>query len=297
MQTRIATLDLNFQDIPECVAAFLVYAPDGPILVECGPSTSRPNLVAALAEHGIQPEQIKAVLVTHIHLDHSGSVGWWAQQGAQVYVHAQGAPHLIDPSKLLASATRIYGDRMETLWGDVPACPADKVTAVEGDCTIHVAGLDIQCWESPGHARHHYAFQIGKSLLCGDVAAVRLPYNDSKYLSVPAPPPEFDLEMWLSSLDKLEKLDVDTLYLTHFGAIKRQGHFEELRERLPKITEFVGQRRSDDRDALVAAYYQWHQDELQWDTASFEAYEKANPLFMSIDGLLRYWKKKTAAVA
>src|SRR5574339_478500 len=98
----VATIDLRFGGAPEAIAAFLVRGPSGPVLIETGPGSTLPALLAGLAEHGVRPEDVRDVLVTHIHLDHAGAAGWWARQGARVYVHPAGAPHLVDPSKLLA---------------------------------------------------------------------------------------------------------------------------------------------------------------------------------------------------
>lgn len=290
---RIDVLDLNFQGIPEAVASFLVHAPEGPLLVECGPSTTRDRLLEDLARHGIGPKDLKGILLTHIHLDHAGSAGYWASHGVPIYVHDQGAPHLVDPTKLVASATRIYQDRMQTLWGEIPPVPGEMVRALQGDQTLQIAGLEVSTLETPGHARHHHAFAIGDVIFTGDVAAVSLPV-ENPFLSIPAPPPEFDLEMWLASIEKLLAHPAKALYLTHFGRVENpKAHFEQLRERLPVVTAFVGERRDWDHAKLVEAYYDLHR-QMGLPEAQFEAYEKANPLFMSVDGLLRYWKKRSS---
>ena len=113
---QILTIDLNFQKVPNAIAAFLVISPGGPVLVETGPGSTLPVFLEQLSQHGLTPTDIKHVLVTHIHFDHAGAAGWWAQQGARIYVHPFGANHLIDPTRLIASATRIYGDKMGALW-------------------------------------------------------------------------------------------------------------------------------------------------------------------------------------
>ena len=116
-QPDIHVLDLNFQGLKEITAVYLVVGPEGPILIETGPGSTLATLLSQIRQRGFEPEQIKHVLVTHIHLDHAGAAGWWAQQGAQIYVHSFGARHLIAPDKLLSSAQRIYGDKMNMLWG------------------------------------------------------------------------------------------------------------------------------------------------------------------------------------
>ena len=288
----IEVLDLEFQGRPQCVASFLVTTDQRPLLVECGPATCRPQLLAALQRHGLKPQDLQALLVTHIHLDHAGDAGWWAQQGVPVVVHPLGAPHLIDPSKLIASAGRIYGEAMERLWGEILPCPSDRVIIAKLDQPLPLEGVEITAWDSPGHARHHLAYQVGPDLLTGDVAGVKLPAAD--FLSVPAPPPEFEREVWLTTIDKLAELPVDRLFLTHFGAHGNvQQHWQELRRRVDEVAEFVHQRQDWDRQKLIEAYAAWQRPEFP-DQDSYDRYEQANPLFMSIDGLLRYWKKRPA---
>ena len=291
---RIEVLDLHFQGVPQCMASFLLHAPQGPILIESGPSSCRGRLLQALRERGLAPADVKALLVTHIHLDHAGCAGFFAAQGVPIFVHHLGAPHLIEPSKLVASATRIYKDEMDTLWGEVLPVTAERIHPVEGDQVLQVAGLRIEAVETPGHARHHYAFAVGGDIFTGDAAGVRLPVPSAAPtpISVTAPPPEFDLENFCQSLDKLAARQPERLYLTHYGPVEDcQAHLSRLRERAQEVAGFVKERREWERDKLVRAYYDWHA-EMGIRDALFDPYEKANPLFMSVDGLLRYWKKR-----
>jgi len=289
----IEVLDLNFQGRPQCVASFLVSGSGRPVLVECGPASSRSQLLEQLGQRGVKPQDLQALLVTHIHLDHAGDAGWWAQQGVAVVVHPLGAPHLVDPSKLLASAGRIYGEHMQRLWGDIVACPAEMVRVAELNATVPLEGLEVLAWDSPGHARHHLAFEVEGELLCGDVAGVSLPPRQQAVLSVPAPPPEFEREVWLQTLDKLQKRPLNRLWLTHYGAIDQvDAHFNLLRSRIEEVAEFVGSRREMPRDQLVTAYGEWQRPMFP-DQDTYDRYEQANPLFMSVDGLLRYWKKRS----
>lgn len=288
---RVEVIDLRFQGVIKAIASFLVFAPEGPILVEAGPATTIPELVKELAERKVRPEDVKHVLVSHIHLDHAGAAGWWARQGAKIYVHEQGAPHLIDPSKLLASASRIYGDMMDTLWGETLPCPQEAVVPLAGDGTLEVAGLEIETLDTPGHARHHLAFGMGNVLFTGDVGGVRLP--DLEYISLPAPPPEFDREAWQQSLDKLRRKPWERFYLTHFGAVDDpRRHLQRFDHLLDEATEFIGKRIHQPREELVKEYYAWNERRGDLTEEIFERYEKANPLFMSVDGILRYWKKR-----
>src|SRR5690606_15095706 len=128
-QTRIVTLDLNFQGRPHAIAAYLIRDADSVVLIESGPGSTLPSLTAGLAAEGLSTRDVTHVLLTHIHLDHAGAAGWLANQGAEIYVHPVGAPHMLNPEKLLASATRIYGDRMDSLWGEFLPVPENKLHA------------------------------------------------------------------------------------------------------------------------------------------------------------------------
>lgn len=295
---NIYTLDLNFQDVPQSIASYLVVGPEGPVLVETGPSTTLDTLKARLADHGYAPADIRHVLVTHIHLDHAGAAGWWAGQGAQVYVHHVGAPHLIDPSKLIRSARRIYGDMLDVLWGEALPAPAERVTALEDDQVVHVAGLAFTALDTPGHANHHHALRLGDVAFTGDAAGVRLP--DSPLISLPSPPPEFDLEAWQRSLARLLKENFKTIYPTHFGLIHDvRDHLMAFSALLNELADYVREqmRAGVERDDLVDSYIEWNRQratEMGVLDEVFRQYETANPMFMCVDGIMRYWQKKAA---
>src|SRR6185369_10433244 len=125
--TRIVTLELNFQGRPHAIASYLIRQGDAVVLIESGPGSTLPALQAGLAQEGLSASDVTHVLLTHIHLDHAGAAGWLAQQGAEIYVHRVGAPHMLNPEKLIASATRIYGDRMESLWGEFLPVPQNQL--------------------------------------------------------------------------------------------------------------------------------------------------------------------------
>lgn len=293
---EIYVLDLNFQGIPEVTAAYLIVGPEGPILIETGPGSTLNTLLDKIRAHGFQPEQIKHVLVTHIHLDHAGAAGWWAQQGAQIYVHSFGAKHLIDPEKLLASAGRIYGDKMDTLWGEMLAAPADKVTEVFDNDVLQVAGLEIKALETPGHARHHHVFVLGDVAFAGDAAAARLP--GWGFPDVPAPPPEFDLEVWEATLDRLLAQNFQRIYPTHFGPVDDvQGHLQAVKALVRETAVFVHTKMQEglSRDELVVVYENWFAERARaagLTEAAITQYATANPLYMSVDGIMRYWRKR-----
>ena len=183
-----------------------------------------PTLLEGLERLGVSPVDVRDVLVTHIHLDHAGAAGWWARQGARVHVHPVGAPHLVDPARLLASSKRIYGEAMDSLWGEVLPAPADRVLAVEDGAMLEIGGLHIEVMDTPGHARHHHVYRVGDAAFTGDAAGIRLPGNG--WIDLPAPPPEFDLDAWRMTLDRLRRTGLHTLYRTHFGPVS--GVDEEL---------------------------------------------------------------------
>lgn len=293
---NILTLDLNFQNTPKAIAAYLILGPDGPVLVETGPGSTLPVLLNQLKQQGLSPGDIKHVLVTHIHFDHAGAAGWWARQGAQIYVHPFGAKHLINPDKLIASASRIYGDKMDVLWGDILPAPAEKVTIIYDNDTVEVAGLAFEVLETPGHARHHHVYRLDDVAFTGDAAGIKIP--GSPLVGLPAPPPEFDREAWLSTIDRLRTMDVKTIYPTHFGPTSnRSDHWHELGQLIEDATEFVRARieAGMPRDKIVDAYLAWNQERAHaagLSEMTIRQYMTANPLEMSVDGIMRYWRKR-----
>lgn len=294
----IHTLDLNFQNIPHNIASYLIVGPDSPILIETGPGTTLQALQAGLQQHGFTPKDVRHVLVTHIHLDHAGAAGWWAQQGAQIYVHHIGAPHLIDPSKLLASAKRIYLDKMDLLWGEMLPAPAERVTALHDGARIDVAGLSLIALDTPGHAYHHFVYRLGEVAFTGDAAGIRVPNNP--VIAIPAPPPEFDLEAWRTTLARLKQENFSTLYPTHFGRVDNVvDHLDAMSELLEQSAEFVRRRMQSgmSRDTLIQEYEDWQHKRAEEAGVSGKASDELNKVsshYISVDGLMRYWRKRGA---
>lgn len=230
----IHPIDLRFRNTPGLIAAWLLKGESECALIETGPGSCHEALVEGLAAHNVAPSDVKQVLVTHIHLDHAGGAGWWARQGAQVFVHTRGAAHLIDPSKLIDSATRIYGDEMDTLWGAMLPAPAERVTALHDGDEVFVDGRKIIAWDTPGHARHHHAFVMDDVCFTGDVAGVRL--MGCNYLSVAAAPPQFEPEPYVQSVERLLAANFSRLYLTHFGEVADvRSHLEAYRQRIREV--------------------------------------------------------------
>ncbi|HUS16373.1 MAG TPA: MBL fold metallo-hydrolase [Chloroflexia bacterium] len=295
-------LDLMYQDTPGVIAAYLLAGPgDDLALVEVGPGSTIPALVEGIRAAGFEPAAVQKLVLTHIHLDHAGAAGELLQQMPQatVYVHEVGAPHMLDPSKLLASAQRIYGDNMDRLWGAFLPVPADRLVVVRDGDQIAAGGRTLQALDTPGHASHHLAyFDAGGPghLFTGDVAGVRL--QGHNYVRPPTPPPDLDLALWNGSIDRIMALDPlpGVLYLTHYGPFgDAPRHLHELRTRLEIWSGIVhtAMRDGQDRAAVI------HTLELagtpalrlQADEDGVARYELAGNYEMSVDGLIRYWRK------
>lgn len=293
---KLHTIDLHFQGVAQTIASYILETNDGLVMIETGPESARQNALAGLAQLGFKPEDVTHILLTHIHFDHAGAAGWWAQQGAHIYVHYFGARHIIDPSKLIASATRIYGDQMDTLWGDILPAPAENVTELHDGDVIEVGGLQLIAHETPGHARHHHVYQLGDIAFTGDAAGIKLPGYD--LLDLPAPPPEFDLELWQQTLDKLLAMNFKSIYPTHFGEVPTvTAQLTGLKQLLNDCAYFVKERmdKGQERDAILADYEAWNRERALvcgLSKTAIDQYILANPLHMSVDGIMRYWSKK-----
>ncbi|MDH7499132.1 MAG: MBL fold metallo-hydrolase, partial [candidate division NC10 bacterium] len=293
---QIHPLDLCFRHWPESIASYLVIGPEGPVLVETGPCSTLPTLQGGLAQHGFCPADVKEVLVTHIHLDHGGAAGWWAQQGARVHVHQVGAPHLIDPSKLLSSARRIYGDRMDELWGEVLPAPAQRVHALRDGEPIQAGGLSFVALDTPGHARHHMVYLLRDVAFTGDAAGIRLPNHS--YIQVPTVPPEFDLVDWQESIARMRARRLGRLYLTHFGPVNEvEAHLLRLARLLRECAEGVRREmiRGASREEIVGRWADWEAACQPEETAIAKAQLSQSgfgSLGTYVDGIMRYWSKR-----
>lgn len=296
---NIYPLDLNFQTITHVIAAYLVVGPQGPVLVETGPASTLATLQARLAGHGYAPADVQHVMVTHIHLDHAGAAGWWARQGARVCVHHVGAPHIVDPARLLSSAQRVYGEALDRLWGETLPAPAGRVRALHDGDTIEAGGLTFTALDTPGHAWHHHVFRVGDVAFTGDAAGICLPGSD--YIWLPAPPPEFDLQAWQRTIARLLDQNLVALYPTHFGPLENvRGHLEALSALINQAAEFVRERMRAGvgRDALLQQYLERERERARSHGLSqrhFQQCETICPPFMSVDGLMRYWRQQGVA--
>ena len=299
MTPRIEILDLHFQGAPGLIASFLLQGPDGYVLIETGPGSCHETLVAALAGRGLAPTDIDAVLVTHIHFDHAGGAGWWAQQGVRLCVHEVGARHVIDPSRLIGSATRIYGDRMETLWGEILPAPEEHVRALADGDVVDAGGISIRAIHTPGHAGHHHVYRVGDVGFVGDAMGIR--GGATSWLDLPAPPPEFDLEVWKRTVQRLREEGFDSIYRTHFGPTDdvpaELDRVEELIEASAQTVRALLEEGVE-RDEMIERYRSWMAGRAVAegaDPALLVKDGKLNPRAMSVDGIARYWKKRAEA--
>jgi glyoxylase-like metal-dependent hydrolase (beta-lactamase superfamily II) len=272
-------IDLHHLGAPRVIGSYLLETEDGPALQDCGPSTSVAALKAGLRERGLALTDIRHLLLSHIHLYHAGAAGVLVREHPTLQVHVSelGAPHLIDPSRLETSARRLYGDTFDVLWGELAPVP---------EANVHVVGervLGFECFPSPGHASHHVVYVDKEgTVYCGDAAGVRI--QPHEYVLPPTPPPEFDLDEWLQTIDELERRDPQELALIHFGVARNpREHLEQLRHRLEEWTSIVvGGASQEEFEAAAAA-------------KSSEEYDRAMPLWQSYAGLKRWAENRQAA--
>ena len=257
------------------------------VLVDPGPESSLPTLLEKLGG-----EQPRALLLTHIHLDHAAATGAMVERWPEleVYVHERGAPHLIDPGKLLASAERLYGDDMERLWGRIVPVPEANVRVLEGGEKV----LGMRVAYTPGHASHHvcYLHEETGTAFVGDVAAVRIPPTD--FVVPPTPPPDIDVETWEKSIAIVEGWEPQRLALTHFGAVEEPAeHLDTVRTRLRQEAELA---REMDAEEYEADLQRRIEAEIE-DREALAELLQAVPLAYQWRGLDRYWRKRPAAAS
>jgi glyoxylase-like metal-dependent hydrolase (beta-lactamase superfamily II) len=294
-QTPVITLDLNFQGRPQAIASYSIRHSAGVVLVESGPGSTLPALQAALAAQGLSPSDVTHVLLTHIHLDHAGAAGWFSRQGAQIIVHPVGAPHMLNPDKLLASAARIYGDRMDSLWGEfLPVLP-DRLRVVQDREEVVVGSIRFRPVDTPGHAEHHYAYIFEDICFSGDIGGVRIP--GLPYLRAPMPPPELHLERWHESISRLQREKFGRIAPTHFGIYQDpEWQLKQLENALIAADRWLINTMSGNPsiEEMRVIFTEWMRADGRSSGISPEieqVYELANPLGMSADGLQRYWVK------
>jgi glyoxylase-like metal-dependent hydrolase (beta-lactamase superfamily II) len=294
----VKTIDLQFQGHRQVIATGVLEGPSGIGLVDPGPSSTLHALESGLHSLGHRLEDVRAILLTHIHLDHAGASGTLAERvpTLRVYVHERGAPHMADPTKLMNSAARLYGDRMDQLWGEMRPVPADRLTVLSGGERLDLLGRTLQVAYTPGHASHHVSYLDHSNGIAfvGDTAGIRR-VND--YITAPTPPPDIDLEVWEPSLRTIEGWRPSTLFLTHFGSVGDVGeHLRRFRIALDAQARRVKATLSGEGadDVLMQRFVDDMRTRVRREMSEEDAQslEMAAPFAQLWQGLARYWRKR-----
>jgi len=292
-------IDLQFQGQAGYIATGVLDGGDGPILVDPGPASTLPALQRGLEDLGTSLEDVSAILLTHIHLDHAGAAGILAEDNPKIRirVHRAGARHLLDPSRLLASATRLYGDQMETLWGAIHPVPEETLIPLDGGEEFDLGGRHFSSLATPGHAVHHMAYrdEVTGTAFVGDAAGER--FSGTTMVIPVTPPPDIDVEAMLTSTAAIRDWHPVQLFLTHFGPFGDvTHHLDDHDARLQRFSARVEResRRSDaDDQALAAAFARDFLREYAADLApGVPMPVHADGVMASWVGLARYHRKR-----
>ena len=277
------------------IAATAVETDAGLALFDTGPESTFAHVAQQLHEKGFAAQDVRHVFLSHIHFDHAGAAWRFAELGATVYVHPLGAPHLIDPSRLIDSATRIYGAEMEKLWGQFAPIPEQSVRVMEDMDVVRLGSFDVRAIATPGHASHHNVYQWEDNVFGGDVAGVRLGGGPPV---PPFVPPELHIESWQESIKKIRALDAKKLYLPHFGLVEGpvSAHLDALSKRIDRWAIWFRDRirAGHNEQQLTSAFAEYLASELREEGATeFEVqdYECADPSFMAVGAAVRYWRR------
>jgi glyoxylase-like metal-dependent hydrolase (beta-lactamase superfamily II) len=295
----IRYVDVRFRQTPLVIATAVLDSPDGVALIDPGPSSCLPALRAGLREGGVDVRDVRTILLTHIHLDHAGATGTLVRENPaiRVFVHERGAPHLVEPARLLASATRLYGAAMDELWGAFLPVPASNVTAIAGGEQIEAAGRTFDVAYTPGHASHHVCYFDARSRVAfvGDMGGVRVP--PATFVMPPTPPPDIDVEAWVASVDRILAWHPSTLFLTHFGPVDTPApHLQQTLERLHRHAALAKEALALDATDEARGLHFTRALALDMRRVVTDAeasrYELATPPDQNWQGLMRYWRKR-----
>jgi len=307
LDPQTSLVDIQHLGIPSAIGTGVLEYSNGIALIDPGPTTCLAALEQGLATLGFALSDVRAVLLTHIHLDHATATGTIVNRvpEACVYVHPRGAIHMIDPTRLLASAGRIYGDQMETLWGEFLPVPAKAVVEVDEGDVVQLGERKLKVAYTPGHAKHHVAYyeRATGTAWVGDVGGIRI----REGLPIPVtPPPDIDVEVWNHSIDRVLAWEPKCIVPTHFGpSADPNSHFAELRRGLTLWADKVRSSLSDDLtepdntvdQARARDFGAWAVADLRERLPS-KAVETYVAAFGGADdswwGLARYWRKKTS---
>jgi glyoxylase-like metal-dependent hydrolase (beta-lactamase superfamily II) len=294
----LSWIDLRFLGRPHAIATAVVLGGGTLALVDPGPTSCLETLELGLQAHGLRLADVTQLLLTHIHLDHAGATGTIVRRHprVQVFVHERGAPHLIDPAKLLASATRLYGDQMDRLWGEFAPVPADRLVVLGGGERIDAGGRTFEITYTPGHASHHVSYfdRASGVAFVGDTAGVCV---DGGYVLPPTPPPDIDIEAWHESIARIEAWSPQTLFLTHFGpAPSVTPNLRTLMENLERqagiVRDLLAAPGSDEEKMRRFSEDLTRELRRRMTETQIAAYVASAPPELLWLGLARYWKKK-----
>ncbi len=293
-------LDLDFRDTEGLVASYLLPLEDGWMLIETGPSSCRDALLQGISSAGVSPLDIRRILVTHVHLDHAGGLGAVAERfpRAQLYVHHEGRPHLVDPARLIESARRAWGASADSLWGPIVPVPEERLIGLRGGEALPVKGGSLRVLATPGHAKHHLAAYDERTgaLFVGDAAGVRLPGTGRARPALP--PPDLDLELLMDSLEEMKRLGPRRLLYSHFGA--RPDAPAELESYARVVESWRGVALGAAREEPTVEYVAQALDQLETEAArpveiaerSGRQAELISGTAMAAQGLLRYFRTR-----
>lgn len=298
MTPLIHTLDSLQENKHGITSVYLIPHAGGALLIDCSSGATLPAVLDQMRALGLAGRDITDVLLTHIHLDHAGAAGWWAQQGARIHAHPVGAPHLRDPEKLIASATRIYGADMERLWGAFLAVPDAQLIEHHDNDMIEIGEHQFVALDTPGHAEHHFAYLFQDVCFTGDVGGVRI--HGFGHVRPPTPPPEIHFNKWRVSIQRLRETKAKWIAPTHFGLYENAGaHLDTLARTLDAIEAWTAQEmtHAPTPELFRTHYAQLLEDLVRADgedaTAAALYGDAASPS-MTADGVYRYWKKYRA---
>jgi glyoxylase-like metal-dependent hydrolase (beta-lactamase superfamily II) len=297
----LSWVDLQFHDRSQVIATALAQGHGGVAIIDPGPTSCLGTLELGLQASGIRWPDVRHILLTHVHLDHAGATGTIvrAHPHIKVLVHERGAGHMVDPSRLIDSATRIYGDRMAHFWGDVAPVAAANLVSLKGGEQIEAGGRTFDVAYTPGHASHHVSFFDGSSGIAfvGDTAGVCI---NGGFVLPPTPPPDIDVELWAASVDRILAWSPTTLMLTHFGPVAQvRPHLAALLENLTTTAgialSLLNETGSDEERSVVFAERLRHLLRTQMTESEVATYVVAAAYEHLFNGLARYWRKKGAA--
>ena len=298
----VSYIDLNFCDTPKAIATGVYTSDTGVTLIDPGPGSCIDTLRAGLSAQGIGVADIQSILLTHIHLDHAGVTGLLVKDNPEikVFVHEKGAPHVIDPSKLINSANQLWGvEGVARLWGPVIPVPETNLTVLRGGERITAATTAFDVEYTPGHASHHVSYFDETTGLAwvGDTGGLR--FGPTLFTLPPTPPPDIDLEAWAGSLAKIRAWKPETVFITHFGPYSGAAdHLDRCEVSLREVADIA--RRALEGDEPEESKYAKFRAEVESyirrsvPESEIGPMQHVGPLEINWRGLVRYWRKRSA---